>query len=92
MLRNQTHPKSSGTLVDLNTLDIIATIASVPLDFIIPGLASLKNVSGNVIVKLRRIRNFDLMITNLKNSSGKNQDLDFLSRISRVATFRRERV
>ena len=91
MLRKQTH-QESGKIIDLNLLDIVTTTASVPLDFVIPGLASLKKVSGTVCENLRRIRKFDSIITSLEDSYGKNQDLDFLSRISRVATFRRERV
>ena len=91
ILRKQTY-RESNTSITLNLLDIIGSVASVVFDFVIPGLSSLKNVGSNVTEKLRRIHTFDRMITNIENSSGQKQELDFLTRISRVATFKRERV
>ena len=91
MFRKWTHRKS-GTSMDLNKLDTIVFLASVLFDFVCPRLASLMRGGGFVIEKIRRMPKFDHMITKLEKGAGKNQELDFLSRIDRVATFRRERV
>ena len=87
--------RRSGTLVDFDTVDTSVAVASVLLDFIYPPLAGLKHVGSQLIEGLRRIDKIDQMMMQLENTLnrfGRNQDLDFLSRISRVASFKRERV
>ena len=94
-LRNQAR-RESGIIVDLDTLDTAAAVASLLLDFISPPLAGLKDIGERVIEKLRRRSSqIDQIIAQLESTFsgvGGNQELDFLSRISRVATFRRERI
>ncbi len=91
-LRSQGRRKS-GTLVDFDALDTGCAVASLLLDFVFPPLAGVKNFGTRLGGRLRRIDRIDRLVTHLeKIRSGHRQDLDFLSRISRVATFRRDRV
>ena len=84
--RKQEYQKSGITLVD--TLETVAS----PL----LGCFSLllTPVVKKGVKKGRHIPQIDQMIEQLKSTFnvGGNQELDFLSRISRVATFRRERI
>ena len=86
-LREQARRKS-GTMVDV---DALGAVASLFTGVFLPPLALVKKVTE----KLRQKPQIDQMITQLESTFniGKgNQELDFLSRINRVATFRRERV
>ena len=84
-----------GTVIDFDTVETSAAVSSLFLDFIFPPLAGLMHLSKQVTEKLRHIPQIDQMIAQLEstfNVVGGNQELDFLSRINRVATFRREHV
>ena len=87
--------RKTGTMVDLDTLDASVATGSIFLDFVFPPLTSLCKLSGSVIQRLRKKQKVDDMIMSLEDSLvrfGHSQELDFLSRVNRVATFRRERV
>ena len=90
-LRQQTDRKSKHA-VYLDGLGTVAGAALPPVGI----LFGLWPLSKPLIEKLRRSSpQIDRMIAELGNASdggGDNQDLDFLSRVNRVATFRRERV
>ena len=87
--------RKTGTMVDLDTLDASVATGSIFLDFVFPPLTSLCRLSGSVIQRLRKKKKVDDMVMSLEDSLvrfGHSQELDFLSRVNRVATFRRERV
>ena len=87
--------RKTGTMVDLDTLDASIAMGSIFLDFVFPPLISLCKLSGSVIQRLRKKQKVDDMIMSLEDSVvrfGHSHELDFLSRVNRVATFRRERV
>ena len=93
-LREQAR-RRSGTLLDLDKAETIVSGASVLWDFTCLPFGGLKRLGGQLIEELRRAHKIDQMMMQLENTLncvGRNQDLDFLSRISRVASFRRERV
>ena len=89
-LRKQARRKS-GTVVDFEGLE---TVSSIFLDLL--PLTGLRRLGKQATEKLRRRSpQIDQMIAQLEstfNVVGGNQELDFISRISRVASFRRERV
>lgn len=94
MLRRKARRKS-GTLVDLDLADTGLATAGLLLDFVFPPLAALRNFGPKFIERLRRIKKVDQLVAHLEDilsRDGRNQELDFISRISRVAHFRRDRV
>ena len=101
-LRKQARQKS-GIVVDLDTLETPETLETVISwtlllmgGFSLPPLTGTWCLGKQATEKLRRRSpQIDQMIAQLENAfdgGGGNQELDFLSRINRVATFRRERV
>ena len=87
--------RKTGTMLDLDTRHVSVTMGSILLDFVIPQLTSLCKIGGSVIQRLRKKQKVDDMMMSLEDSLvrfGHSQELDFLSRVNRVATFRRERV
>ena len=87
--------RKTGAMVDLDAIDASVTTGSILLDFVFPPLTSLCRLSGSVIQKLRKKQKVDDMMMSLEDALvrfGRSQELDFLSRVNRVATFRRERV
>ena len=103
-LRKQARQKS-GIVVDLDTLETVETVETVISltlllvgGFSLPPLTGMGRLGKRMIEKLRHIPQIDhdQMIAqpeeNAFDGGEGNQELDFLSHINRVATFRRERV
>ena len=87
--------RPARTIINFDTFDTIAGTASAVLGFIWPPMAGYKKLTGEIVEALRRVRKIDRVMTRLQESVRSSQtqrDLDFLSRIDRVAGFRRDRV
>ena len=83
------------TIISLDTVDTIAGTAAAVLGLIWPPLAGYKKLTGEMVEALRKVRKIDRLMMKIQeslNSSETKRDLDFLSRVSRVAAFRRDRV
>ena len=82
----------AGFRLDLESLDTgMATIALIA-DFVFPPLAGLTKIGKGVLEVLRKDRRMDRMVLRLeeKSYSETERELDFMSRIGRVATFERD--
>ena len=87
--------RAGGTIIDLDSADTIAGIGSLVLEFVWPPIVGSARLAGGAVEALRRVRKIDRAMMRLEESvrsSEAKRDLDFLSRIARVATFRRDRI
>jgi len=87
--------RPARTIISFDTVDTIAATASAVLGFIWPPVAGYKKLTSEIVEALRRGRKIDRAMTRLQESMRSSEtqcDLDFLSRVGRVATFRRDRV
>lgn len=87
--------QASGVRIDFDNVETAVATTAVMADFVFPPLAGLTRLGTKAIHALRRNQRIDRMIMRLGegiSSEGTERDLDFLSRISRVAAFRRDRV
>jgi hypothetical protein len=85
-----------GGLMSLDTLDTGLSLASVAYGFLWPPVAGLRSLWNQLLELARKHLALDELIeaidADLFPAGAKKRELDFLSRISRVATFKTDRV
>ena len=83
-------------LLSFDNLDTVVSLGSVFASFAYPPLAGLAHFARPVLERLRRVPSIDRLLQAFEQDSdaafGSNQDLNFLSRIDRVAQLKRTRV
>jgi hypothetical protein len=87
--------RESGHLVSFETLEDVSPVIELAGGIAAPPFFAAKNVIQRIREVCRRNKNIDQLVqkveADLFSSVGSNQDLDFLSRIDRVATFKKTR-
>ncbi len=90
------HSSKHNSLISFDNFDTAISIAGLIKGFPYPPIAGLKTIVQQLRELARRNKLIDKLVQVLEADTfrtfGKNQDLDFLSRISRVATFKKTRV
>lgn len=85
-----------GGLMSLDTLDTGLSLASLAYGFLWPPIAGLRSLGSQLLELARKYPALDSLIeaidTDLFPDGAKRRELDFLSRISRVATFKTDKV
>ena len=87
--------RKSGWLIGLESVDTVVSFASVTGGFYWLPFIGLYNLGTRTLEGLRRNKKIDDMMSNLEDRIVKDpqrKELDFLSRIERVACLRRERI
>ncbi|WP_295216153.1 hypothetical protein [uncultured Brevundimonas sp.] len=83
-------------LLSFDTVDTGISVASILAGFTYPPIAGLLGLAKPLVEQMRRSpvidRFVDDFLTDAQPMTGRNRDLDFLSRIKRVAEFRRPRI
>jgi hypothetical protein len=90
------HASERGSLISFENLDTTASIAGLIFGIPFPPVAGLKAIVLQLRELARKNKLVDRLVQALEADTlqtfGKNQDLDFLSRISRVASFKKSRL
>ena len=92
-LQQDTRQKAKLSVV-LNVIDAVGFIGSI-FGMFLPPIGSLFSGRKQITEKLRRVPQIDSMMEKLEDNisqSKDSQELDFLSRVSRIATFKENRV
>lgn len=88
--------RASETLISFENLDTLASIGSVLFQVVYPPLAGLRALGSQLKEAARKFPAIDRLIDDLAqdlfSTSVENREIDFLSRINRVATFKKDRV
>ena len=87
--------RQTGLEMSLDIADIGMSAADMIIGLFVPPVSAIGRFSRPFVEKARRSRKIDLMISAVEEKVRQSQDsreLDFLSRVSRVATFRVDRV
>ena len=87
--------RKSRALMNSSTVDTAVSLASLFAGFPYPPIMGLVEVGSRVISNLRRSKRIDSMMSRLEEKIGEGGckgELDFLSQIDRVASFRVDRV
>jgi hypothetical protein len=88
--------RRGNALLSFDNLDTVIAGGSLFASFTYPPVAGLTHFTRPIVERLRRIPSIDRMIQAVAEDTaatfGTNQDLDFLSRIDRVAQLKRPRV
>lgn len=87
--------RQSGLHMTLDAGDIGMSIADLLIGFFVPPVSALGRFAKPLIEKARRNRKIDAMVMTVEEGLYKNpqaNELEFLARVSRVATFRVDRV
>jgi hypothetical protein len=88
--------REGGHLISFETLEDVGPAVELIADVTLPPFFAVKNVARRIREACRRNRNVDGLVQHVEadlfKSVGRNQDLDFLSRIDRVATFKKTRL
>lgn len=86
----------SSKLISFDNADTAIAISSMFFSFLYPPIAGLKNLALPLVEAMRRAPKVDAAINRLTEDRlalfGGNQDLEFLSRVDRVASFTTKRV
>jgi hypothetical protein len=94
-LRNAAR-RRENTMLSFDNLDTAISVGSLFASFVYPPIAGLAKLTRPIAERLRRIPSVDRMLQTVNEDTvaafGRNQDLDFLSRISRVAQLKRPRI
>ena len=93
-LRKKTR-RASRTIISFDTVETIGDAAEAVLGFVWLPVAGPVRLARGIGEELRRVRRLDRAMMRLQErmtSSPAKRDVDFLSRIGRVARFRRDRV
>lgn len=94
-LRNAGRRRKDAVL-SFDNLDTALSLGSLFASFVYPPVAGLAHLARPLVERLRRVPSIDRMVQAVEQDTvaafGSNQDLDFLSRIDRVAQLRRARV
>jgi hypothetical protein len=88
--------RRENVVLSFDNADTAIAVGSVFASFVYPPIMGLAHFARPLVERLRRISSIDRMIQTIAEdtaaSLGTNQDLDFLSRINRVAQLKRPRV
>lgn len=88
--------RRENAMLSFDNADTAIAVGSIFASFVYPPIMGLAHISRPLVERLRRISSIDHMIQTVAEdtaaSFGTNQDLDFLSRINRVAQLKRARV
>ena len=87
--------KATDTKIDFEAVETALATTALMADFVFPPLAGLTKLGRKAIAAFRTNEKIDRMLVRLEegiSSVGSEHDLDFMSRIARVATFRRDRI
>jgi hypothetical protein len=94
-LRNVSR-RRENTVLSFDNADTAIALGSIFASFVYPPMMGLAHLGRPLVERLRRIPAVDRMIQTVAEDTaatfGTNQDLDFLSRINRVAQLKRARV